>query len=256
MKRKKTPLPISTNIAEIAPEPVQLIPTRKQLAILVVDEVNEETPITHALTYSGHCVKQASKAFEALSALQNQHFDLIFIDLGGKPLETFGTTELIVAFRNAQAQQIPIIALGPELPPGFEEKCQRHGVTRLVQGRFDAEALQNVLSNIQHQRRQDEAANIPDEVHDTFYLDLSLEEHDTIYLPEQQDRERQEETSYTWKQKGQNKSGKAIHSWGKSSSRLSRASIKSVHHRTDVEHVALEACGKSAWKVNKPVVLP
>lgn len=107
---------------------IDLIPNRKKLTVLVVDESGTETPITHAMQYAGHHVVQVCRAFEALRALEAYNLDLIFIDLGGQPLENFATAELIVQFEKARASHIPVIALGPDIHPLMEERCKNAGI--------------------------------------------------------------------------------------------------------------------------------
>lgn len=106
------------------------------LNILVTeDEKTVALHICKQLEKSGHVTQQASNGDEALKALSNRHFDLVFMDIQMPVMDGLEATRKI---RNAEDafSSIPIIGLSSEQSPPADEDCKKAGMTHFLSKPF------------------------------------------------------------------------------------------------------------------------
>ena len=111
----------------------------RRLKILVAEdnEVNQRI-ITRMLSQSGHTVTVAANGHEALAAWEEQHFDLVLMDVQMPDMDGF---ELAEAVRGEQRfAEIPIIALSSSSSPEAIERGRKVGFHDYV-AKFDRQSL-------------------------------------------------------------------------------------------------------------------
>jgi PAS domain S-box-containing protein len=106
---------------------------RQRLRILVAEDniVNEEF-IVRLLEKRGHTTKVAHNGREALAALENDHYDLILMDVRMPELDGFEATALIRERERSTGQHIPIIAMTAHAMKGDRERCLAAGMDAYV----------------------------------------------------------------------------------------------------------------------------
>ena len=97
--------------------------------------------------------KQCSSGKEALSCLDNQYFDLIFMDKEMPSLDGIATTKIIRALPNAEKAKIPIIALTSDVTEealiAFREAGANGFITKPFHFVDIKEMIQAALGNLQ-----------------------------------------------------------------------------------------------------------
>ncbi len=103
------------------------------LRILLAEDnrVNQEVAAT-LLQRRGHSVVIANNGLEALSALENQGFDLILMDVQMPEMGGFEATAAIRLKEAATQEHIPIIAMTARAMAGDREKCLEAGMDGYV----------------------------------------------------------------------------------------------------------------------------
>jgi len=102
------------------------------LSILVAeDSLTNQELITSILTEIGHKSTVVSNGFEALSALQDQRFDAILMDVTMPGLDGIGATEKIRSVAGEQ-RDIPIIAVTGNIKAGAREQYLAIGMNDYV----------------------------------------------------------------------------------------------------------------------------
>ncbi len=103
------------------------------LRILLAEDnrVNQEVAVT-LLQRRGHSVVIANNGLEALSALENQTFDLVLMDVQMPEMGGFEATAAIRAKEAASGEHIPIVAMTARAMAGDREKCLEAGMDGYV----------------------------------------------------------------------------------------------------------------------------
>ncbi|MDR3460929.1 MAG: ATP-binding protein [Beijerinckiaceae bacterium] len=105
--------PISEPPAECPPED----PAKRKARILVVDDIDTNREIMEAyLGDNGYSVGTASSGAEAISMLQNEHFDLVLMDIQMPLMDGVTATRVIRALPNS-VKDIPIVAMTGNVLP-------------------------------------------------------------------------------------------------------------------------------------------
>ncbi len=129
------PVETLSNVDEVRPalEPASRhFKAAVPLNILVAeDSLTNQELITSILTEIGHTSTVVQNGFETLSALQDQHFDAILMDVTMPGLGGIGATEKIRAVAGDQ-RDIPIIAVTGNIKAGAREQYLAMGMNDYV----------------------------------------------------------------------------------------------------------------------------
>ncbi len=115
-----------------SPSPVA-VPLAQHLKILVAEDnaINRLVAV-RMLELAGHQVALATNGKEALSALDQGHFDLVLMDAQMPVMDGFEATALIRAGEKATGKHIPIVAMTAHAMKGDRERCLEAGMDGYV----------------------------------------------------------------------------------------------------------------------------
>ena len=128
-------LPDSVKLATQEPssvEPSVILPAHDRIAdsarpalhlLLAEDNLVNQRLAARVLEKHGHQVTVVANGLEALMALEENHFDLILMDLQMPDLDGLETTRVIREQESGGTQHIPIIALTAHALQGDRERC-------------------------------------------------------------------------------------------------------------------------------------
>ncbi|MDQ7054852.1 MAG: response regulator [candidate division KSB1 bacterium] len=127
--------------------------TLRSLNILLVEDnlVNQKLAM-RLLEKAGHQVTIANNGQEALDKLENQSFDLIFMDVQMPVMNGFEATQRIRDREKSTGEHIPIIAMTAHAMKGDREKCLRAGMDGYISKPIQAEELYKTLEEISSAR--------------------------------------------------------------------------------------------------------
>ena len=117
-----------------APAPLISAPGRRAHVLVVEDNVVNQEVVRAMLTELGCSLRVAADGREALAALRDDVFDLVFMDCQMPEMDGF---EAVRRFRGAAAngyataQDVPIVALTANALAGDEERCLQRRIQRL-----------------------------------------------------------------------------------------------------------------------------
>jgi PAS domain S-box-containing protein len=134
--------------APSAPAPLISAPGRRGHVLVVEDNVVNQEVARAMLTELGCSLRVAADGREALAALRDDVFDLVFMDCQMPEMDGF---EAVRRFRSAAAngyataQDVPIVALTANALAGDEERCLRAGFSAYLAKPVRREALDAAL---------------------------------------------------------------------------------------------------------------
>ncbi|MBY0405670.1 MAG: PAS domain S-box protein [Cyanobacteria bacterium] len=115
------------------------------LKILLVEDVQiNRTIIMKSLEKLGHQIEVALNGFEAIEAFQNNHYDLILMDIQMPEMNGLDATRKIRSLEKS-GSHIPIIALSAQAMPEDLIACKEAGMDDYLSKPFKAEALYKVI---------------------------------------------------------------------------------------------------------------
>ncbi|NJN74944.1 MAG: response regulator [Synechococcaceae cyanobacterium RL_1_2] len=119
---------------------------RSKFKILIAEDtrINQKVIINQLQTIGYSAITCVSNGELALSALEQEHFDLILMDCLMPILDGYQTTE-IIRDREADRQHIPIIALTASAIVGEQQKCLAVGMDEYISKPISMKALEKVL---------------------------------------------------------------------------------------------------------------
>ena len=123
-------------------------PLEDALHILVVEDNPVNQKVAHKiLTRLGHRVECAANGIEAIEAVQNRCFDLVFMDCQMPLMDGFEATRGI---RNLvePARSIPIVAMTANAMKGDRERCLEAGMDDYVAKPVKAAMLQEMIQRV------------------------------------------------------------------------------------------------------------
>ncbi len=120
--------------------------------LLVEDNLVNQKLATRLLEKAGHKVTIANNGQEALDMLENQSFDLVFMDVQMPVMNGFEATQRIRDREKATGKHIPIIAMTAHAMKGDREKCLRTGMDGYISKPIQAEELYKTLEEISSAR--------------------------------------------------------------------------------------------------------
>ncbi len=133
-----------------APAPLISAPGRRAHVLVVEDNVVNQEVARAMLTELGCSLRVAADGREALAALRDDVFDLVFMDCQMPEMDGF---EAVRRFRGAAAngyataQDVPIVALTANALAGDEERCLQAGFSAYLAKPVRRQALDAALSH-------------------------------------------------------------------------------------------------------------
>ncbi|HEY2361141.1 MAG TPA: PAS domain S-box protein [Candidatus Angelobacter sp.] len=122
--------------------------TRK-LHILVADDNLINLRLARGLlAKQGHSAVAVSSGREALSALQQQDFDLVLMDVQMPDMDGFETTKAIRAQEQTSRKHLPIVAMTAHAMSGDRERCLAAGMDSYVTKPVDAVKLFTAIAEV------------------------------------------------------------------------------------------------------------
>jgi signal transduction histidine kinase/DNA-binding response OmpR family regulator len=142
-RKQRGPVPLITRYSvRDAHEPAEA------LRVLVVEDnpVNQML-VTRLLRKKGHLVQVAGNGHEALSALQKEGYDLVFMDVQMPEMDGFEATAAIREQERQRGQEhtLPIIALTAHAMKGDQDRCLAAGMNGYLSKPIRPEELDAVL---------------------------------------------------------------------------------------------------------------
>ena len=129
---------------------ISALPTLRQRVLVVEDNrINQQVALGR-LENMGFDVQLASNGEEALSIVNEETFDLIFMDCQMPVLDGFQATQRIRQKEAYGKKRIPIIAMTAHVMAGDREACMRAGMDDYVAKPFKTEELKLVVDRWLH----------------------------------------------------------------------------------------------------------
>ena len=153
-------------VCPLLPPPTRpLRASSRALSILVAEDnaVNQRL-ILRLLEKRGHCVKLAANGCEALTLLEQQTFDLVFMDIQMPEMDGLAATARIRELERASgsARHLPIIALTAHAMKGDQERFLASGMDGYLSKPLHPQALDGVLAAHLTSHPSSAAQNCPD----------------------------------------------------------------------------------------------
>jgi two-component system, sensor histidine kinase and response regulator len=123
--------------------------TDRPLQVLLVEDglVNQKV-LMHLLKQRGHRVMLATNGAEALSAVQQQRFDVVLMDVQMPEMDGFEATRRIREQEATTGGHIPIVAMTAHAMKGDRERCLEAGMDDYLSKPVRAELLYETLDRI------------------------------------------------------------------------------------------------------------
>ncbi len=125
--------------------PPDLISDQRSRLLVVEDNVVNQQVARGRLEKMGFEVRVVENGAAALDLLQQEHFDLIFMDCQMPVLDGYQTTRRIRQDANNPAVSTPIIAMTAHAMAGDREHCLRAGMDDYVAKPFKTDELRMIL---------------------------------------------------------------------------------------------------------------
>ena len=116
--------------------------------LLAEDNVVNRKLAARLLEKQGHRVTVASNGKEALGQLEQEHFDLVLMDVQMPEMNGFDTTAAIRNREKHSGQHIPIIAMTAHAMKGDREHCLEVGMDGYVSKPIQSKELSEEISRI------------------------------------------------------------------------------------------------------------
>jgi len=115
------------------------------LSILVVDDDDLNRRLMRVLlTHEGHRVEVASNGLEAVHAVKQKKFDIVFMDLQMPDMDGMEASREIRAWEN-EGDRTFIVALTASYLPGEGQKLFEAGMDNYISKPFQIEQIQRLL---------------------------------------------------------------------------------------------------------------
>ncbi len=135
-----------------APEPrlpVQLPSDARRLHVLLAEDnpINQKLAV-RLLEKQGHTIRVANNGQEALSALEQEHFDLVLMDGQMPEMDGFEAAAAIRAGEKDTSRHVPIIAMTAYAMKGDREHCLASGMDDYISKPFRASELSAAIERV------------------------------------------------------------------------------------------------------------
>jgi signal transduction histidine kinase/CheY-like chemotaxis protein len=131
---------------------------KKHLRILLAEDnaINQKIAC-HVLEKQGHHVTVAADGRQALSALDQAHFDLVLMDVQMPEMDGFETTGAIRARERGTGVHLPIIAMTAHAMQGDRERCIAAGMDSYISKPLEIKELIELLERFGAGAQQEES---------------------------------------------------------------------------------------------------
>ena len=133
-------------------------PTKKLHILIADDNVVNLRLARSLLAKQGHSAVAVGSGREALSALKQQTFDLVLMDVQMPDMDGFETTKAIRSQERISQKHLPIVAMTAHAMIGDRERCLAAGMNSYVTKPVDATKLFTAIADAFH---KDAASNAP-----------------------------------------------------------------------------------------------
>ena len=123
--------------------------TVRPLRILLAEDgaVNQEVA-AGLLELQGHRVVVVENGEEALTALERETFDVVFMDLEMPVMDGLAATTAIRQRERSNGQRVPIVAMTAHAVKGYREMCLAAGMDNYISKPIQPSELRAVLETI------------------------------------------------------------------------------------------------------------
>jgi CheY-like chemotaxis protein/HPt (histidine-containing phosphotransfer) domain-containing protein len=152
-----SPPALEPSAAEKLPVPALPGSQVKPMRVLVADDSSAHCEFTRQLLErSGHSVVAVTNGQEALSALEQDSFDLVFLDAEMPQMDGIATAKAIRARERSSHAHIPIIAFTASAEPNDVERYRAVGMDGCLRKPFHLEDLYRALQTVGYAAAQPE----------------------------------------------------------------------------------------------------
>ncbi len=124
--------------------------TRRPLKILLAeDNLMNQTLAIGILSRHGHQLTIANNGCEAIDAYQDEHFDVILMDVQMPVMDGFGATAEIRKLERSNGRRTPIVAMTAHAMQGDRERCIEGGMDEYMSKPIRAKQLLQILDSLQ-----------------------------------------------------------------------------------------------------------
>jgi signal transduction histidine kinase/DNA-binding response OmpR family regulator len=170
--------------ARVRPHPAA--PTRSLRVLVAEDNVVNQKLAVALLEKLGHHVTIAPEGATAVKRVQDEAYDLVFMDVQMPHMSGYDATRAIRASESSAGRRIPIVAMTARATKGDRERCLAAGmddyVSKPIQSRRIVEAIERVMARRAPDRSRGEAPMAFDRA-----AVLNRIDHDADLLQELQD---------------------------------------------------------------------
>ena len=152
-----TAIPASDEIQPREERP-SLMPTRKLLILIADDNLVNLRLARSLLAKQGHSTVTVGSGREALTALEQQNFDVVLMDVQMPDMDGFETTKAIRAQERISHKHLPIVAMTAHAMIGDRDRCLAAGMDSYVTKPVDANKLFAAIADALH---KDSSSNAP-----------------------------------------------------------------------------------------------
>jgi CheY-like chemotaxis protein/HPt (histidine-containing phosphotransfer) domain-containing protein len=140
--------------------------------ILVAEDIpTNQRVITLLLERLGITPTLAENGIQAIEAMRNESFDLIFMDCYMPELDGYSTTERLRQSENAQWRQVPIIAMTANTMPSNRQRCLDLGMSDYIAKPIRFSQLVTILHKWLPTAKKTPAEQGTEEVLDSDYVE-------------------------------------------------------------------------------------
>jgi two-component system sensor histidine kinase/response regulator len=145
--------------------PLQATKTQTDaLNILVAeDTLFNQKFIRRLLDRWGHKATIVENGVAAVSAVSQNHFDIVLMDVQMPEMDGFEATEKIREMESTTKRHVPIIAMTAHAMKGDRERCLEAGMDDYVPKPISSEALLNAINALVDRHPGSDMVNLPDE---------------------------------------------------------------------------------------------
>jgi CheY-like chemotaxis protein len=118
--------------------------------LVAEDNVINQKLAVALLSKMGHRVRTATNGIEAVKALGEEQYDLVFMDVQMPELDGFGATKKIRELEAATGAHVSIIAMTAHAMAGDRERCVAAGMDDYLSKPISYKAVEQVLKRLRN----------------------------------------------------------------------------------------------------------